>query len=128
MSSCNDLCIAGSGVIVSAHIDKSLRFWDKRSGKPNKHLQNLHSSLITALASSPDGRTIASIGKDNEIKLIDLNSYKIIQVLKFYLFIFNYIPGMIISVLVQILHKFDLVLMDLMFAQVLIMVLFIFGM
>ncbi|KAH3766233.1 autophagy protein 16 [Pelomyxa schiedti] len=74
-SSCNDLCLCSSGMVISAHIDKGLRFWDVRNGQLEHIIDGLHQNHILSVCLSPDAKYSLSCGRDNVINLVDIGTF-----------------------------------------------------
>lgn len=72
--------LAGGGVEARESVDVGvIRIWDPDTGKPTTGSdatvpRMLHSQGVFTLAYSPDGKTLASGGKDNHIRLWDPSS------------------------------------------------------
>jgi WD40 repeat protein len=68
-----------SGMFATATDDRLVKLWETASGKPRATWSG-HTRQITALAFSPDGKTLASVGGDRfragELKLWDLQTGK----------------------------------------------------
>jgi WD40 repeat protein len=66
------LQFASDSALVSASADKTLRVWNVARSKPNplEYKSNIvaHDRAVTALALSPDGKTIASVSEDSYLK------------------------------------------------------------
>jgi WD40 repeat protein len=66
------LQFASDSALVSASADKTLRVWNVARNKPNalEYKSNIvaHDRAVTALALSPDGKTIASVSEDSFLK------------------------------------------------------------
>ncbi|RYN76833.1 hypothetical protein AA0119_g13569, partial [Alternaria tenuissima] len=61
--------------------DGTVQVWDAGSGKAVQTLKG-HSSLVKAVAFSPDGKTLASASRDGTVKVWDAGSGKAVQTLK----------------------------------------------
>ena len=59
----------------------SVQMWDIRTGKVIRNLGG-HSDVVTSIAISPDGQTLATGSKDGTIRIMDLNTRELIRVLK----------------------------------------------
>lgn len=79
-SSPNDLAVARDNyVVVSGHMDNSLRFFDIKNGEKIHSCTQLHGGQITGVAISSDGRKVISNSRDKTMKLLDLRNYKVIH-------------------------------------------------
>ncbi|WP_399315287.1 WD40 repeat domain-containing protein [Trichocoleus sp. FACHB-262] len=56
-------------MIVSGSWDDTVRIWDVRTGKPIGQPLHGHERRVSAVAFSLDGKTIASGGDDNTVRL-----------------------------------------------------------
>jgi len=75
-SSCNDLCLGSSGMVISAHLDKSLRFWDVRNGQLEHIIDGLHGNQVTSVCLSPNAKHALSCGRDNVIHMVDVGKFE----------------------------------------------------
>jgi len=60
-----------SWTLILGAYDKNIRFWDRASGKELAVLRG-HKSVVSSVAFSPDGQTLASGSGDETIRLWDL--------------------------------------------------------
>ncbi|KAH3765079.1 autophagy protein 16 [Pelomyxa schiedti] len=72
-SACHDLCVA-TGLLISAHADRTIRFWDYRTGDFAFSIDDAHRNQVTSVCASPDGRYILTNGKDHVLHLFDVMS------------------------------------------------------
>lgn len=77
-SSCNDLEMTG-GMIVSAHQDGSVRFWDRRTKLCVKQLESVHTEAVTSVSFTPSGTHLVTNSKDHTLKLVDPRTYEIVR-------------------------------------------------
>jgi len=63
--------LPGDETVVSTGADRTIRFWDAKTGK-ERGLVRAHKGVIRALALSPDGKTLASGSEDQTVKLWEL--------------------------------------------------------
>ncbi len=74
------LCISSDGErILSAGEDQTVRLWDSTNGDELKKLSSINKNAVVAL--SPDGKQ-ALISQDNDVRLVDLKTEKVVQDLK----------------------------------------------
>lgn len=79
--SVNSVAISPNGrTIVSGSDDKTIRLWDKVTGKEIRRLQG-HTYEVNSVAISPDGQTIVSGSYDGEIKICDSKKGNLIATL-----------------------------------------------
>ncbi|HSK40108.1 MAG TPA: hypothetical protein VK943_10115 [Arenibaculum sp.] len=64
----NALAVAGTGLVVSAGTDETVRLWDVLAGKETRVLYG-HVGPVFALAAAADGGMIASGGADGRVRL-----------------------------------------------------------
>jgi len=82
-SSCNDLAISrDASIIASGHLDNILRFWDIKSGDMAHEITNVHTGQVTCVRCSPDGRTILTNSKDNNLRLFDIRTNDLLCTMK----------------------------------------------
>lgn len=65
-------------MVVSAHFDGTIRFWDARSAECAREL-NTHSREATGVTASPDGTTVLTAGRDNYLKCIDVRTWEVLH-------------------------------------------------
>eukprot|EP01105_Mastigella_eilhardi_P025033 TRINITY_DN6666_c0_g1_i1.p1 TRINITY_DN6666_c0_g1~~TRINITY_DN6666_c0_g1_i1.p1 ORF type:complete len:583 (-),score=161.33 TRINITY_DN6666_c0_g1_i1:764-2329(-) len=83
LSSCNDLCPGNAAnMILSAHVDKSLRCWDLRNAQCEHIIDNLHGNQVTSVCVSPDSKHILTCGRDHELHLVDINTFRVLSTFK----------------------------------------------
>jgi len=77
-SSCNDIDFFDSSgtMVVTAHLDNSLKIWDVHNKKLIQEITNIHSSPVISTKVSPIGNEILSLSRDNTLKTIDIRTYK----------------------------------------------------
>ncbi|MEV0231843.1 AAA family ATPase [Nonomuraea sp. NPDC050786] len=73
--------ISADGRLIAAQKDKSIVFWDfaRRAETGPRITVPDHTDLITAMAISPDGATVATAGFDNRVRLFDVATRREIQ-------------------------------------------------
>merc|ERR1711988_805941 len=65
---------------ASGSYDKTVRIWDVMSGEC-VHVLNGHSSGVSSVCYSPDGKTLASGSYDNTVRIWDVMSGECVHVL-----------------------------------------------
>jgi len=77
-SSCNDLDLLNNSgtMVVTAHLDNSLKIWDMHNKKLIQEVSSIHSSAVISVQVSPAQNEILSLSRDNTIKTIDIRMYK----------------------------------------------------
>lgn len=63
------------GRFMAISVDKSISFFDPQSGKEIARCLG-HNDIVTALAFSPDGKTVASGSKDKSVALWDVGTFR----------------------------------------------------
>ncbi|MGW0807907.1 nSTAND1 domain-containing NTPase [Nonomuraea sp. NPDC002799] len=66
--------LSPDGAFAAVQQDEAIAFWDvarRRESGPRIHVPG-HTDVITAIAISPDGATLASAGFDNRVRLFDV--------------------------------------------------------
>lgn len=63
-------------IVVSAHQDGSVRFWDMRKGTVLCEMEDVHRVPISSLSLSPDGTRALTCANDNTFHLIDTSSFE----------------------------------------------------
>jgi WD40 repeat protein len=58
--------------LASGSVDNTIKLWDITTGKEIRTLQG-HSSWVSSVSFSPDGKTLASGSGDNTVILWDVN-------------------------------------------------------
>ncbi|ORX54205.1 WD40 repeat-like protein [Piromyces finnis] len=76
-SSCNDLDLMDNSgnLVVTAHLDNSLKIWDMHNKKLIQEITNIHSSPVISVKTSPTGNEILSLSRDNSLKTLDIRMY-----------------------------------------------------
>jgi len=69
---CNDVVCADTH-IISGHYDKTLKFWDTRSGTKPTHTETV-GAKVTSLDVSRNGNWLLACARDNTIHLFDLRT------------------------------------------------------
>jgi len=80
-SSCNclDLMESSGTLVVTAHLDNSLKIWDLHNKQLIQEITNIHSSPVISVEVSPVGNEMLSLSRDNTLKTVDLRMYKNLQ-------------------------------------------------
>ncbi|GAM24423.1 hypothetical protein SAMD00019534_075980 [Acytostelium subglobosum LB1] len=82
-SSCNDLVtMSGGSMVVSGHVDHSVRFWDPNSGDTVHLLSSVHEGQITSISQSVDPHQILTNSRDHTLKIIDIRTYDTVRTFK----------------------------------------------
>lgn len=71
--------VPNESLFVSGHLDGALRFWSGESEKKVHEIKDLHSDAISSVTILPGGKHILTNSRDHTLKLIDLNTYKVID-------------------------------------------------
>eukprot|EP00762_Andalucia_godoyi_P005782 ANDGO_06989.mRNA.1 Protein tipD len=73
-SSCNDVCFGPTGddIVVSGHLDGSVRVFDARDARVVGELKGLHSQQVTSVAVARDGMRVLTNGRDSVLRLVDI--------------------------------------------------------
>ncbi|MTJ28718.1 WD40 repeat domain-containing protein [Aphanizomenon sp. UHCC 0183] len=69
------MALTPDGKTVIYHSYNTIKIWDLVTGTESFTLQG-HSSLVEAIALTPDGKTLISASRDNTIKIWDLATRK----------------------------------------------------
>lgn len=64
---------SGSHHLITGHIDGALHIWDTRTGEQLAYVQH-HQGRVSSVASSPDGRHLASASWDTTIRVLSLDT------------------------------------------------------
>jgi len=77
-SSCNDLDLLNNSgtMVVTAHLDNSLKIWDIHNKKLIQEVSSIHSSAVISVEVSPAQNEILSLSRDNTIKTVDIRMFK----------------------------------------------------
>eukprot|EP00833_Pecoramyces_ruminatium_P010601 jgi/Orpsp1_1/1184633/evm.model.c7180000090317.1 len=77
-SSCNDLDLLNSSgtMVVTAHLDNSLKIWDIHNKKLIQEISSIHSSPVISVEVSPAQNELLTLSRDNTLKTIDVRMYK----------------------------------------------------
>ena len=79
-SSCFTIDVMTSeSLIVSGHLDGSLRFWSGRQEHKVTEMTDLHSDAITSVNIMPNGKQIVTTSRDHSVKLIDMATYRVLS-------------------------------------------------
>ena len=73
----NDCKFINDGMISSAHLDQSLRFWDVQGGALVKEIPNYHAGQIVGIEKMDN--EILTLGRDNKLNLMDLRTFSVIR-------------------------------------------------
>lgn len=65
--------------IVSASYDRKLIWWDPKTGKPTRTIDDAHAGWIRGLEITPDRQRLVSVGDDMLVKIWDAKSGKLIH-------------------------------------------------
>lgn len=68
-----------SSVIASAHKDRSVRFWDTRTGRIAGECANLHESIVTSVRFLNDGRFTVSLSRDGTARVCDVRTLREVE-------------------------------------------------
>lgn len=80
-SKCHDLVVTDPvGTIVSAHFDKTIRFWDTLSDRQHRELN--FTAAVTSLSFNAGKQQLLACLKDDNIQLIDLRQNRTLCTLK----------------------------------------------
>ena len=71
-----------SGSIASGSVDGTVRLWDVATGQCLKILQKHNTSIVRAVAFSPDGQILASASADSSIHLWDVTTGQALKILQ----------------------------------------------
>ncbi|MFA1538240.1 nSTAND1 domain-containing NTPase [Actinomadura monticuli] len=77
--------LSADGRFVAVHDDRAIAFWDvarRRESGPRIRVPG-HTDIVTAMAFSPDGATLATAGFDDQVRLFDVASRRQTGVLPF---------------------------------------------
>ncbi len=66
--------VNSAGTLISAGYDKTLIWWNAETGEQLRQIPSAHERWIRALAVSPDGTRLASVGDDMKTRLWDATS------------------------------------------------------
>ena len=61
---------------TTRHYDGHLRFWDVRTGAQVGEVADAHAGQVTGMALTLSGQALLSCGKDNQLKIVDLGTFK----------------------------------------------------
>uniref|UniRef100_A0A7S0EKL9 Autophagy-related protein 16 domain-containing protein n=1 Tax=Hanusia phi TaxID=3032 RepID=A0A7S0EKL9_9CRYP len=80
-SSCNDAVVTQEGsVIVSVHLDNSIRLWDFRTGSFEHEMTGVHSQPITSVCMYPGGTDmVLTNSRDDSLALSDFRKYSCVR-------------------------------------------------
>lgn len=67
------VCFSGDSLLYTGGTDREIRCWSVKTGKC-LHFINTHSSPITSISCSPDGKCLASASEDKTVCLTDVAS------------------------------------------------------
>ena len=82
-SSCLTLDLAlTNSYLYSGHLDRSIKIWSLKSMEKVRELKDSHDSQIMNICLSSDESMLITNGRDNCIKIIDLNVCKVIKTLE----------------------------------------------
>ncbi|CAM9956041.1 unnamed protein product [Ectocarpus fasciculatus] len=71
-----------NAVVVSGHMDGSVRLWDMRSGSCAHQLKGLHTDHVTSVRFAPGrGNLLLTNSKDSSLKVVDARMYQMVACL-----------------------------------------------
>ena len=77
-STANDIALHSS-VIASAHRDRSVRFYDTRTGRIAGESSNLHDGSVTSVRFLNDARFTVSLSRDNTVRVCDVRTLREVE-------------------------------------------------
>lgn len=80
VSSCNGLSLSSDGnTLGSGHLDKHLRIWSLRTGELVRDITGLHTKPIVSLEFSKVGSLAVTLGRDSQLSVVDLRTYRTLR-------------------------------------------------